>query len=259
MLRDSAGGTVVGMPPPLLSVPYYMGERLVGLEVPEPHVVIDPELPDGTQQERMGVLNRAVADAVSSGHTLPVVYAGDCVVILGVTAGLQRQGVDPVVVFYDAHGDFNTWDTSPSGFIGGMPLAMLTGRGELSIAEVAGLRVLDDTDAVLVGARDLDPLEEGLLGSSAVQMVDVEHVASAIPHDRDLYVHIDVDVVDPVDVPAVNYPAPGGPSAEIVAESVARLAATGRVVAFSVSTWNPALPGAARAAESTRLIAAPFL
>lgn len=247
------------MPPSIWSVPYYMGERLIGLEVPEPHVVIEPELPDGTQQERMGVLNRAVADAVASDDTLPVVYAGDCVVILGVTAGLQQRGVDPVVVFYDAHGDFNTWDTTPSGFIGGMPLAMMTGRGELTIAEAAGMQILDDEEAILVGARDLDPLEEDLLRASAVHMVDVEHVASAIPHDRDLYVHVDVDVVDPRDVPAVNYPAPEGPSVEAVAESVGRLAETGRVVAFSVSTWNPALPGAAQAAKSTRLVAAPFL
>ncbi len=247
------------MPTPVLSLPYYMGERLVGLEVPEPHVDIDPELPAGTPQERMGVLNRAVADAVAAAESLPVVYAGDCVVILGVTAGLQRQGLDPVVVFYDAHGDFNTWETTPSGFIGGMPLAMLTGRGEQSIVAAAGLQVVDDTDAILVGARDLDPLEEQLLEASSVRMVRVEDVASEVPADRDLYVHVDVDVVDPSDLPAINYPAPDGPPVEVVAESVERLAATGRVVAFSVSTWNPALAGAARAAESTRLIAAPFL
>lgn len=244
---------------PVFSVPYYMGEALSGLDVPEPHVVIAPDLPIGSAQDRMGVLNRAVADEVACASGVPVVYAGDCVVILGVTAGLQRRGVDPVVVFYDAHGDFNTWDTTPSGFIGGMPLAMLTGRGEQSIVAAAGLKVVDDADALLVGARDLDPLEEELLAASRVRMVEVEQIASSVPRDRDLYVHIDVDVVDPTDVPAVNYRAPDGPSVEVVADSVARLAATGRVVAFSVSTWNPALEGAARAAVSTLSVAAPFL
>ncbi len=162
-------------------------------------------------------------------------------------------------MFYDAHGDFNTWETTPSGFIGGMPLAMLTGRGEQTIVDGAGLRTIADTDAYLVGARDLDPGEQILLDQSDVAVVEVDEVASTVPAGRDLYVHIDVDVVDPSDVPAINYPAPDGPSAAAVAESVAALASTGRVVAFSVSTWNPALPGAEVAAASTRTIAAPFL
>lgn len=246
------------MASPIFSVPYYMGDLIEGLEVPEPHTLLTPDLPDGSQQERMAVLNRHVADAVA-GSDKPVVYAGDCVVILGVTAGLQRKGIDPVVVFYDAHGDFNTWDTTPSGFIGGMPLAMMTGRGEQTIVEGAGMRLVPDTDAFLVGARDLDPGEQILLEHSAVPMVDIADVAGAVPEGRDLYVHIDVDVVDPEDVPAINYPAPDGPSAAEVAESVAALADTGRVVAFSVSTWNPALSGATKAAASTRSIAEPFL
>ena len=242
----------------VFSVPYYMGDRLTDLEVPEPHEVLTPDLPAGSQQERMGVLNAVVADVVATTEH-PVLYAGDCVVILGVTAGLQRRGLEPVVVFYDAHGDFNTWETTPSGFIGGMPLAMLTGRGEQTIATACDLNLVPDADAVLVGARDLDPGERELLDASAVRMVSVDDVMSAIPPERDLYVHIDVDVVDPSDVPAINYPAPGGPSAGEVAESVAQLAATDRVVAFSVSTWNPALEGADRAAAATRDIAAPFL
>lgn len=246
------------MASPIFSVPYYMGDRIEGLEVPEPHTLLAPDLPDGSQQERMAVLNRHVADAVA-GSDKPVVYAGDCVVILGVTAGLQRKGIDPVVVFYDAHGDFNTWDTTPSGFIGGMPLAMMTGRGEQTIVDGAGMRLVPDADALLVGARDLDPGEQILLEHSAVPLVDIADVADAIPEGRDLYVHIDVDVVDPEDVPAINYPAPAGPSAAEVAESVAALAATDRVAAFSVSTWNPALSGAAKAAASTRSIAEPFL
>ena len=248
------------MPGPIFSVPYYMGDHISGLEVPEPHTLLTPDLPDGSQQERMAVLNRHVADVVASAAGgVPVIYAGDCVVILGVAAGLQRKGIDPVVVFYDAHGDFNTWETTPSGFIGGMPLAMMTGRGEQTIVVGAGLRLVPDEDAYLVGARDIDPGEQVLLDESSVPMVDVDGIAAAVPADRDLYVHIDVDVVDPEDVPAINYPAPDGPSAAAVAESVAALAATGRVVAFSVSTWNPALDGAEKAAASTRSIATPFL
>jgi arginase family enzyme len=127
-----------------------------------------------------------------------------------------------------------------------MPLAMITGRGEQTIVEGAGATVVADTDAFLVGSRDLDPGEQVLLDESDVGVVGIGDVAAAVPPGRDLYVHIDTDVVDPEDVPAINYPAPDGPSAVAVAESVAALAATGRVVAFSVSTWNPVLPGAVR-------------
>ncbi len=60
--------------------------------------------------------------------------AGDCVASLGVAAGLQRAGIEPSVAWLDAHGDFNTWETTPSGFMGGMPLAVLAGLGDQSIS-----------------------------------------------------------------------------------------------------------------------------
>lgn len=241
-----------------VSVPYYMGEYLPNLEVPAPYEELRPDLPDGTPQERMAVLNAALADLVA-GTDGPMIYAGDCVAILGTIAGLQRRGIDPLLVFYDAHGDFNTWETTPSQFIGGMPLAMATGRGEQTIVEGAGMRVLDDGDALLADGRDLDPGERELLAASDVRRVPVEEVGAALPPGRPLYVHVDVDVVDPEDLPAINYPAPGGPALDTVIDSVAGLAATGRVVAFSASTWNPALEGADVAAAATRRIAAPFL
>jgi len=72
-------------------------------------------------------------------------------------------------------------------------------------------------------------------------------------------VHVDVDVVDPSDLPAINYPAPDGPSLQAVRAAAGRLTGTGRVVGVSVSSWNPALPGAGRAAAATRRIVEEFL
>ncbi len=241
------------------SVPFYMGGRLDGLEVPPPHTLVDPPLPDGAAMDRMAVLYAELAGLIENDPDLPVVYAGDCCVILGVLAGLQRKGTDPVLVFYDAHGDFNTWETTPSGFIGGMPLAMATGRGEQTLVAAAKMHPLVDHDAFLVDGRDLDPKEAVLLSRSGVRRVEVAEIASVVPADRPLYVHVDVDVVDPAELPAINYPAPGGPSADVTALSLATLAATGRVAAYSVSTWNPALPGADVAARVTNRISAPFL
>ena len=240
------------------SVPFYMGNRISGLDVPQPHILIDPDLEAGTDMNRMAELSPLVADAVAS-DAMPVIYAGDCCIILPVIAGLQRRGVDPVLVFYDAHGDFNTWETTESNFIGGMPLAMATGRGEMTIAAGCNMRTLPDTDTLLVDGRDLDQEEAVLLSDSDVMRIANESIVDSVPDNRPLYVHVDVDVVDPPDMPAVNYVAPDGPSVEAVAESVRGLAATGRVVAFSFSTWNPALDGAELSAANSHRIAAPFL
>jgi arginase len=235
----------------ILKVPYFMGERLEGFEVPAPFVEVQPSLPAGTAQERMAVLYRELADHVA-GRNDPVVYAGDCVSTIGVLAGLQQRGVDATLVFFDAHGDFNTWETTPTGFLGGMPLAMLTGRGEQTIVVGAGLRVLPDQRVLHVGARDLDPEEAVALADSGIAACGVEEVSTIDLPPGPLYVHVDVDVVDPMEVPATNYPAPGGPSVEDVLVPLTRLARTKRVVVMSVSSWNPALPGADRAAAAVR-------
>ncbi len=233
-----------------IAVPYFIGAPMPGFAVPEPHITISPPLPNGSPQQRMGVLYRALADHVAVTDR-PLVYAGDCLATIGVLAGLQRRSISPVVVWYDAHGDFHTWATTPSGFLGGMPLAMLVGRGEQTIMTGAGAAPLAEQDAILVDGRDLDPGEP--VAVSEVAHVDVAMVAKSVPARRPLYVHIDVDVVDPADMPAVNYPSPGGPSLEEVVSSLASLPS---VVACSISSWNPELAGAETAAAATETLVA---
>jgi arginase len=209
--------------------------------------------------ERMAVLYGALADEIAAGREPPHVFAGDCCVIVGVLAGIQRRGIDPLLVFFDAHGDFNTWETTPSEFIGGMPLAMVTGRGDLRLVEACKLQPVPDGDLMLVDGRDLDPEEAAALRASGVAATPVAEVAAALPAGRPLYVHVDVDVVNPIDLPAVSYPAQGGPRLVEVVDAVAAIAATDQVVAFSMAMWNPALAEAYRSARATHLIAAPFL
>lgn len=257
----------------LISVPYFIGLRMHGFRMPKPAGVLDPVLPGDPDaaypaastegpgslaQRRMAVLYRHLAHEVAAADR-PVVYAGDCVAAIGVLTGLRAKGIEPTLYWFDAHGDFNTWETTPSGFLGGMPLAMLTGRGEQTIVEGAGLEPVDDEHVVLVDARDLDAGEDEAVEASGLAVRSVDDVARDQPAGGPIAVHVDVDVVDPGDLPAINYPAPGGPSLEGVGAAVERLAGTGRVVAVSISAWNPALPGADRAAEATRRIVAPFL
>lgn len=239
------------------SVPYFMGDRLTGLAVPKPCLPIDPSLPDGSQQARMAVLYRHLADAVAKDKA-PMVWAGDCVSTIGVLAGLQQRGIQPTLIWFDAHGDFNTWETTPSGFVGGMPLAMIVGRGEQTIVSGVEMHTIDERAVVLVDGRDLDPQESEAVAGSGMTVLSVGEVMHRELAPGPLYVHVDVDVVDPAEMPAMRYPAPKGPSLATVRRAVSCLAETGRVAAFSMSLWNPDLPGADAAAVACTTLAEPL-
>ena len=137
------------------------------------HIAAEPG--PGDQTESLGPIHRAiadgVADAVKAGER-PVAVLGDCCQTIGVLAGLQRGGLAPNLIWIDAHGDFNTWETTPSGFLGGMPLAMITGRGDQRMMEAVGLAPLADARAVLSDGRDLDPGERELVKASRLRHVE---------------------------------------------------------------------------------------
>ena len=200
-------------------------------------------LPEGRQQLRMVALYEPLArevTRVTRGGYRPVSIAGDCCAALGVATGLQRAGVEPLLIWFDAHGDFNTWETSPSGFLGGMPLAMLVGRGEQTIPKALGLRPTLEKRVFLTDARDLDAGEEQALGASQItHLTAVENLINyPIPPDP-IHLHLDVDVLDPTVAPAVDYPALGGPNTAQMGAVFRFLSGLDRIVAISVSTWNP--------------------
>lgn len=204
-----------------------------------------PWLPVGSPQERMIYLHRSLAEqvetAVQQGKR-PVSVAGDCCTTIGVLAGLERAGVRPTLIWFDAHGDFNTWQTTPSGFLGGMPLAMIVGRGEQTLMQGAGLTPLPEKQVILTDARDLDAAErESVIASEVVHLPQVADLLNyPLPHGP-LYIHFDTDVLTPAAAPAMNYLAAGGPTAAELREVFLHLASTGRVTAVSLSAWNPAM------------------
>ena len=239
-----------------LSVPYWMGDRLAGFDAPAGAAPIEAEVSGDTPMSRLAAVTSELAGRVAEVGR-PVVWAADCASAIGVVGGMARAGVEPTVVWFDAHGDFNTWETTPSGFIGGMPLAMLAGRGEQTLMEAAGLEPLDEERLVLVGARDLDPGEIVALERSGVRRIGVEGVARHDFGDRPLYVHVDMDVVDPAHVPGLHYPADGGPDVVTVRAAVDHLLATGRVAGVCMAcTWDHGHPDAGRAAAAARQVAA---
>lgn len=204
-------------------------------------VLIVPGL-EGSATERMGMLCRELADevaAIRATDRLPVALVGDCTFSIGMAAGLQRETTDFTLVWYDAHGDFHTLQSSSSGFIGGMPLAMLAGRGEQTILQGAGAAVVPEANIILTDARDLDPGEkEAVAASGIMHLPDVADLLTVDLPDRPIYIHFDCDVLRLADMPAAAYPAQGGPSLETVEATLARLAETGRVMAISLSLWD---------------------
>ncbi|UCG22756.1 MAG: arginase family protein [Chloroflexota bacterium] len=153
--------------------PYFLDDKVPGLKplATAEWKVITAELPPTAdrsagepsaqeRQVRMGALYQplrdAVAEAASQGNR-PVSIAGDCCTSLAVFAGLQNAGLEPNLIWFDAHGDFNSWETTPSGFLGGMPLAMLVDRGEQTLSQSVGLQRVPEVDVLLTDARDLDP------------------------------------------------------------------------------------------------------
>ena len=159
---------------------------------------------------------------VTARGDFPLVLAGSCISCVGTLAGLGAP--PPAIIWLDAHGDFNTPETTISGFLDGMALATAVGRCWSKLAAtVPGFRPVPERQAVLVGARDFDVNERALLDSSAVHLIDPQRIrnqglrteleplwAKIQTHTARAYLHIDLDVLDPAEARVNQFAAPGG-------------------------------------------------
>lgn len=182
-----------------------------------------------------------------SGH-FPLVLAGRCMSALGAIAGLgsARTGV----VWFDSHGDFNTPTTSRSGMLDGMAGAVIAGRCWSGVAAtIPGFVPVSESRYVLVGARDLDPAEAELLESSDVTLIGPEQVradasaaitASLGDSASELYVHVDLDVLDPERVGRANqYAAPHGLEVKDIVAVVRAIVERFEIGAATLSAYDP--------------------
>jgi arginase len=229
-------------------VPYHLDEHLSDLDVPVDGVgtgsTVTAELPEGPLWDRLAVLYRQVSATVAEragwGGRQVVVVGGDCTTSLGTVAGLQAAGVDPAVVWFDAHGDVQTLETTTSGYAGGLPLRIMVGYRPELIAEQLGLTAVAEDRVALVGARDLDPPEVEYLAGSAIRRYEVRDLTGDLLPGGPLYLHVDLDVVDCTRLPGLRFPAPGGPDPALLASALRRVLATGRVAAVGLAcTWYP--------------------
>ncbi|MEM9044805.1 MAG: arginase family protein [Pseudomonadota bacterium] len=204
--------------------------------------------------ESLAKVHRPIAtfvhEAAKAGER-PVSVAGDCCASVPVLAGLRSAGIEPTLIWIDAHGDFNTPETSPSQFLGGMPLAMMVGRGPQWMCEAVGLSPFPEDRVWLVDGRDLDPLEREAVGNSGLHHIDIEALAE-LKIDGPVYVHLDVDVLSADEVAAFNYPVPGGPSVAVTVAGCRRFAAANDIIALSVSGWTGKLDRDGRTGAACR-------
>jgi arginase len=202
-------------------------------------------------------LAAGVADRVRAARAagrFPLVLAGNCNAAIGVVAGL---GQGTAVLWCDAHGDFNTPETTTGGFLDGMGLATVTGRCWSALAaRVPGFAPVPESAVRLVGARDLDPLERAALERSAVRRHPAaalgpalaDEVRRALAPTAPLYLHVDLDVLDPGEGRANAYAAPGGASAARLSAFCGALGA--RVDAATLASYDPAVDADGRVREA---------
>jgi arginase len=198
-------------------------------------------------------LQREVARHVTEARRTGVralVLSGNCNSAVGAVSGLMAGGATlPAVCWLDAHADFNTPETTTSGFFDGMALAMLAGHcWQALAASVPGFRPVLPSQIVLIGARDVEPAEEALLREAAIPRVAVgdlgvglSTVLGSMPGAAsEAYLHVDLDVLDPSEGRANDFAAAGGVTLGALHDTITRIRQRFRVGAMTLSAYDPA-------------------
>ncbi len=195
-----------------------LGGRVVGEPSPGRPRDWSEDLPDSRP-----VLEAAAAEvsaALDQGE-LPLLTASDCTICIATLPTAARRIPGLRVLWLDAHGDFNTPESTPSGFLGGMCLAAACGRWDAGWPDT-----IDPAAVSFLGVRDLDPGERAEVERAAV--------GTGVPDDGAVFVHLDVDVLDP-SVLAAQFPVPGGLQPDDVRGVLARLRDEGRLVGLEIT------------------------
>ena len=204
---------------------------------------------------RMAMANANFAELVREGREQDAISIGleaNCNDLLGMLAGLKYDADGNTnkvgLVFIDAHGDFNIPETTLSGMLGGMPVAIAAGHALHNLRNTAGLaEPLPMEHIVWGGVRDLDPLERERFNEYEVQqfsVADIRGLSSNLQQQIDdlaarvdyIYVHIDMDVLDPAEVPGHGLTVPDGPSSKDLAAAIGLWFQNPKTVALGIAS-----------------------
>ena len=204
--------------------------------------------------EIAALLATNVAHSLAEGN-FPLVLGGDHAIALGSVRGAARES-KLGVVWVDAHGDFNTHETTPSGNIHGMPLAALAGFGDPRLVNLGSRddALINPKNIALVGVRDLDSGERELLSRSGVTIFAMEQIDRTGAYDAvrraidialdgtaGLYLSFDLDSVDPVYAPGVGTPVAGGLTYREAHMACELIAESGKLIGMDLVEVNPVL------------------
>ena len=196
----------------------------------------------------------AVSTSLQSGH-FPLVLGGDHSLSIGSIRGaarIKKLGV----IWIDAHADFNTEETTPSGNIHGMPLAALCGLGDVRLSRLwdEALPVVDPKRVAIIGARDLDPGEKANLREAGVMVMGMEQIdrvgmvaavekaIERVSRDVDgIYLSFDMDALDPRHAPGVGTPVPAGLTQREAHVACELVGETGMLIGMDVVEVNAIL------------------
>lgn len=206
----------------------------------------------GTSVNRLSSI-AAVRDAVVEAFTslapddIPMIVGGDCGADLAGVARAVAEHPDVCVVWFDAHADLNSPESSPSHAFGGMVLRTMLGDGEDVLVPDPALA---PERAVLVGTRDLDDAEVDYIEAAGVGRVpgsDAEALVAAVAATGagSVYLHIDLDVLDPDAIAGVGAPVPFGLTRDQVVGAIAALRDRFPIVGAAVTGFMPSTPAAA--------------
>lgn len=245
-------------------------EDLGSVPVPEPTATPPRDEPLKYLDEVVCVANELArrVEGVVRADAVPVILGGDHSISLGSVSGVANAVSSLGVIWFDAHTDFNSSKTSPSGNIHGMILGALCGYGDRSLGDSALMDVagggphVDAGHVVIVGARDIDPGERELLKHSGVHvftMTDIDRhgmdritrdaIALASDGATGIHVSFDLDGVDPKDAPGVGTPVPGGMTWREAHLAMELVADSGKLLSLDLVEVNPILDEHNRTAD----------
>ncbi len=237
-------------------------ELMTTQEVFEPKLRFLPAVVEGSRR-----LAAVVAEAASAGR-FPLVLGGDHSTSIGTLAGLGTAGRRQGLIWLDAHADFNTPDTSPTGNIHGMALAVVLGRGDPRLTAVGGAaradgsRTVSEENTVIVGVRDIDPGERDALKRSKVTLftmraIDEMGIAAVMRRALEIalrgvdrvHLSLDFDVIDPSEAPGVGTPVPGGITYREAHVALEIVADSGALASMEIVEINPTFDERNRTSE----------
>jgi len=221
--------------------------RSVGNEVDVASVRLSEGLHTETNAlvELQGLAVPLIRDAIER-QARPIILSGNC----GTAALSAMAALDPRstgIIWFDAHADFNTPETSPSGFLDGMGLAILTGRCWRRLAErFESFQPVLDSQVIQIGVREKDPPEVQLLQESGIKQIPTVALAELPEALRQLgtntvYVHVDLDVIDTSEGRANGWACGGGLSLNQLRDALALIGRSVSIVAGAVTCYDPAI------------------